>query len=246
VQMYVAVKIFRASTNDDPARTADVSRRLIRESKVWLRLKHPNIQPYLGHCSDLGLSVALISPLCGSGTILKYIAVKPSANKLRLVQEVATGLEYLHSLDVIHGDLQCHNILVDEQGHAVLADFGRAKVIGEVGYSTRLLAGSAPYMAPELFPPSDVNVDDLFSKKSDVYAFGMLCYEIFTNAAPFTCYNAHMDWQIVPLIQQGKRPRYTTQVQRQIPTDMWRLMETCWATARESRPSADLIVQQMQ
>ena len=69
---------------------------------------------------------------------------------------------------------------MDEQGHAVLADFGRAKVIGEVGYSTQILAGSAAYMAPELFPPSEVNVnvDDLFSKKSDVYAFGMLCYEV--------------------------------------------------------------------
>jgi serine/threonine protein kinase len=69
---------------------------------------------------------------------------------------------------------------VDEQGHAVLTDFGHAKVIGEVGYSTQRLAGSAVYMAPELFPPSEVNVnvDDLFSKQSDVHAFGMLCYEV--------------------------------------------------------------------
>jgi len=181
------------------------------------------------------------------GAILKYISINPSASTLRLVQEVATGLKYLHSQNVIHGDLQCNNILVDEPGHAVLSDFGRAKVIGEVGYSTQILAGSAAYMAPELFPSGEVNVniDDLFSKKSDVYAFGMLCYEIFTNEVPFTCHNVRMDWQIVPLIQQGKRPRYTTQVQRRIPTDIWELMEACWVAARESRPSADLIVQRM-
>ena len=69
-------------------------------------------------------------------------------------------------------------MLVDEAGHARLTDFGRAKVIGEVGYSTQMLAGSAAYMAPELFPLTDANVDNLFSKKSDVYAFGMLCFEV--------------------------------------------------------------------
>jgi serine/threonine protein kinase len=71
-----------------------------------------------------------------------------------------------------------NNVLVNESGDAVLADFGRAKVIGEVGYSTQMFAGSAPYMAPELFPLTDVDVDNLFSKKSDIYAFGMLCFEV--------------------------------------------------------------------
>jgi serine/threonine protein kinase len=59
-----------------------------------------------------------------------------------------------------------------------LIDFGRSKVIGEVGYSTALLAGSAAYMAPELFPTGEVNIDELFSTKSDVYAFGMFCFEV--------------------------------------------------------------------
>ena len=60
-------------------------------------------------------------------------------------------------------------------GHAVLIDFGRSKIIGEVGYSTALMAGSAAYMAPELFPKGEVNIDELFSKESDIYAFGIVC-----------------------------------------------------------------------
>jgi serine/threonine protein kinase len=241
----VAVKLFRATKNDDPKKRAAVNRRLIRESNVWLRLNHPNIQPYFGHCSDLGLSVALISPLCPSGSIMRYIAINSSANKLQLIKEVAIGLKYLHSLKVIHGDLQINNVLVNEQGHAVLTDFGRAKVLGEVTFSTKLLAGSAAYMAPELFPLDDVNVDDQFSKKSDVYAFGMLCYEIFTNEPPFACHNARLDWQIVRHIHQGKRPICTTQVQRQVSVDTWELMAACWVTAPENRPSAELIVQRL-
>ncbi|KIM73795.1 hypothetical protein PILCRDRAFT_80709, partial [Piloderma croceum F 1598] len=235
--------------------------RLIRESSVWLRLDHPNIQPYLGHCSDLGLSVALILPLCGNSTVMKYIAINPSSNKRQLVKDVIKGLDYLHSKDVIHGDLQCNNVLVDEAGRARLTDFGRAKVIGEAGYSTQMLAGSAAYMAPELFPSTEVNVDNLFSKESDVYAFGILCFEvshafyrlsyshnisqIFTNQEPFACYNARLDWQVVPLIHQGKRPICSNHVQRQITQNDWTIMEACWTTMPANRLSAAQIMQTM-
>jgi serine/threonine protein kinase len=245
---FVAVKIFRASSNGDEEEMEAISRRLIRESRVWLGLDHPNILPYLGHCCDLGLSVALISPLCDHGSIMKYIAKFPSTNRLQLVKDIAKGLQYLHSHNVIHADLHCKNVLVDELGHALLADFGRAKVIGEVGYSTALLAGSAPYMAPELFPSSEpeVNVNELFSKPSDVYAFSMVCFEIFTGELPFACYRkGNLDWQVVPLICQEKRPQYTSRIEPFIFPNMWRIMENCWAAEPGERISAEQILQRI-
>jgi len=160
------------------------------------------------------------------------------------VKDVIKGLHYLHSHNVIHGDLQCNNVLVNDAGHAVLADFGRAKVIGIVGYSTPMLAGSAPYMAPELFPSGDANTDELFSTMSDVYAFGMLCYEVFTNQQPFACYTANLDWQIVPLIRAGRKPTRPRQPQRHIPDNMWVIMEACWMTAPDIRPTAEWVAQQ--
>jgi serine/threonine protein kinase len=152
-----------------------------------------------------------------------------------------------------------NNVLVHEAEYAVLTDFGLAKVFAAAGYSEPMLAA---YMAPELFPSNDMSVEELFSKQSDVYAFGMLCYEaslkikwksnlidsifqLLTNNQPFACYNASLDWQIVPLIQQGKRPIYTSQVQRQISADMWRLMEACWNTLPKNRPSAQQIVERL-
>jgi len=92
VPILVSVKLYRVSS-DDAQRRKLISRRLVRESNVWLRLNHPNIHPYLGHCSDLGLSVALVSPLCGNGTIMMYLANNFSANKLQLIKEVASGLK---------------------------------------------------------------------------------------------------------------------------------------------------------
>ena len=72
------------------------------------------------------------------------------------------------------------NVLISDHGHAMLTDFGRAKVLGELGFDTKAVAGSAAYMAPELTPGGDdnVNVDKMFSKESDVYAYAMLCQKV--------------------------------------------------------------------
>ena len=153
---------------------------------------------------------------------------------------------------------------MNESGHPVLTDFGRAKITGDVFYSTPLMAGTAKYMAPELLPLTDeVDIDELFSKMSDVYAFGILCFEvshiiiitrksqshnalqIFTGEEPFACYRAQLDWQVVPFVQKGQRPLCTTRVQRCISQGMWAMMEACWRTAPEERPLIDQIVQGM-
>lgn len=55
--------------------------RLVRESRVWHRLDHPNIQPYLGHCADLGPSMALISPYWKQGCVRIYLQRHPDTNK---------------------------------------------------------------------------------------------------------------------------------------------------------------------
>jgi len=67
---------------------------------------------------------------------------------------------------------------VDNSLNARLCDFGRAKVIGDAEYSTALVAGCSAYMAPELFPEDESIVDQLFSPSSDIYAFGMLAFEV--------------------------------------------------------------------
>jgi len=248
VTTFVAVKLFRMSMNggNGPLRPERVTQRILREANLWFRLSHPNIQPYLGYCENLGPSIALISPYCGNRTIMTFIANNSHINKSLLIKGIAKGLSYLHSNNVIHCDLNCNNVLVNESGHPVLTDFGRAKITGDVFYSTPLMAGTAKYMAPELLPLTDeVDIDELFSKMSDVYAFGILCFEIFTGEEPFACYRAQLDWQVVPFVQKGQRPLCTTRVQRCISQGMWAMMEACWRTAPEERPLIDQIVQGM-
>ena len=90
---------------------------------------------------------------------------------------------------MVHGDLSGNNVLIDDEGNARLADLGRAKVIGEDGYHTDLVAGSVEYMAPELFeePEHQEEQDEKnahyvgppFSMMSDIYAFSMLAFQVF-------------------------------------------------------------------
>lgn len=243
----VAVKIFRGIHNDTAEKVNAISRRLVRESNTWLRLSHPNIQPYFGHCANLAPSVALISPYCGNGTVMHYIRSHPFDENLRpkFVTDVAKGLEYLHGCKIIHGDLQANNILVDDAKNARLSDFGRAKILGEAGYSTALLAGCAPYMAPELFPEDDTSVDSFFTPHSDVYAFGMLAFEIFTDEIPFLSLKATLHGQIMLRVLQGVRPSRTSDQQFRISDTMWQIIENCWVRDPMERPPVAWIVQRI-
>ena len=72
-----------------------------------------------------------------------------------------------------------NKVLISDDGRAMLAGFGRAKVLGGLGFDIHDVAGCAAYMAPELFPSDDdINVDKMFSKESDVYAYAMLCQKV--------------------------------------------------------------------
>jgi len=86
---------------------------LVRESDRWLQLSHKNVQPYFGHCFNLrdgDMDIALISPFCRNGNIMEYIKYKTGHSadnhlKLKLVTDVVNGLEYLQSMDIVHGHL---------------------------------------------------------------------------------------------------------------------------------------------
>jgi len=243
--MLVAVKIFRVSSNDDAKRIQDTNRRLTRESELWLGLDHPNIHPYLGHCVDLGMSVALISSFCAHATIMKYLFRNPSANRLKLVRDVAKGIQYLHSKNIIHADLQRNNVLIDDFGNARLCDFGRSKVIGDAKYRTSLLAGCIPYMAPELLPIDDRNVDELFTLSSDVYAFGMLAFEIFTDSDFVITQGAVSARHVMSRVHEGKRPERSSDTEGRISDAAWNTLQACWVHDPTLRPTADEVVQRM-
>ncbi|KAJ6516350.1 kinase-like domain-containing protein, partial [Mycena sanguinolenta] len=148
----VAVKSMRQFKDDE----VNVSiKTLGREALIWRQLSHPNLLPFFG-MYVLEHRLCLISPWMDNGNLKEFLKNDPSGvNRVSLMVDVARGLEYLHSQDVVHGDLKPVNILVTPSGGACISDFGLSTIVDELSlkmsFSSRSgRAGTVRYQAPEL------------------------------------------------------------------------------------------------
>jgi serine/threonine-protein kinase len=109
--------------------------------------------------------------------LLGRIGQLPKAKALEVAHELCSGLAAAHAKNVIHRDLKPANVMIDGRGHARITDFGLAVGIGES--SGGEVAGTPAYMAPELFDGKQASV------QSDLYALGLILYELHTGKLPW-------------------------------------------------------------
>jgi serine/threonine protein kinase len=171
----VAVKVV-SSTH------ADYIERFQREAEAIGRLQHDHILP----AYDFGEQPPwhyLVMPYVAYCTLLDVLEKGPMSLEYagELLQQIASGLQFAHDQGVIHRDIKPSNILLRDDHYAYLADFGLAKAVGDTGKVTQtgVLLGTPEYMAPEL-------ADGPASMSSDVYALGVLLYQMVTGKMPFT------------------------------------------------------------
>jgi serine/threonine-protein kinase len=163
--------------------------RFKREIQIAARLSHPHILPVFDSGEANGLLYYTMPLVEGESLRARLDREQqlPIDDALRLVGEVADALSYAHGLGVVHRDIKPENILV-QSGHAVVADFGIARVIqdsgGEKLTQTGMSIGTAAYMSPEQF--SGENVDG----RSDMYSLACVLYELLVGDVPFTGKNA--------------------------------------------------------
>ncbi|KDQ14106.1 hypothetical protein BOTBODRAFT_110581 [Botryobasidium botryosum FD-172 SS1] len=222
-------------------------KRLEREAKVWSRLNHPNVLPFLGLCVLDSMSF-LVSPWMENGHALEFVQRNPDADCLQLLAQVAKGLEYLHTFEspVIHGDLRGPNILISELGNAYIADFGLSELDIEdydPKYSTPwLTAGHPRWQAPETLKAS-TKKEARRTLATDIFAFGRVMLELFTKEFPFS-YIA-MDIMVAVMAMEGKlpeRPHEDGIEDRGLNDGMWELMLDCWAVDPSQRPDAKSVI----
>ncbi|KAJ7160764.1 kinase-like domain-containing protein [Mycena filopes] len=183
--------IFHASHNGRPValkrmrfflRGSDLRRirlKLCREALIWKDLQHPHILPFMGIDRDsFSASLCMVSPWMEHGTIINYLNQHGHANVDKLLYEIAQGLQYLHSQDIVHGDLRGTNILITEDWRACLADFGLSVFSDATSSMTTNRGGSPYWMAPELLDPDTYGLEFVRTTATDVYAYGCVCLEV--------------------------------------------------------------------
>ncbi|KAJ7834985.1 kinase-like domain-containing protein [Mycena olivaceomarginata] len=219
-----------------------------REALVWQNLQHPFILPFLGIDRETFPSaLCLVSPWMSNGTVLEYLGRSGKSGypqngftvPLRVMLEIVVGLEYLHSMNIVHGDLRGHNILISDDFHVRLTDFGLATTIvdGEGDQSsTSNRAGSVRWFAPELIDPRWFGAERFVrTRATDVYAFACVCIELHTGKPPFA---ELTDAAVIFKVVQGERPE-----RPETMTDtVWKIVTATWTeNGHERLPTSAII-----
>jgi serine/threonine-protein kinase len=174
----VALKVLRAELSDDET----FRRRFAHEARSAGELEHPGLVRVLGAGEADGRAYLAVELVEGV-TLGERIATDgplPIAGVARLASEVGEALDVLHERGVVHRDVKSSNIMLRDDGAALLTDFGLAKgraytVLTRPGQ----VLGTLDYLAPELIRGDEA------TSATDVYAFGCSVYECLTGTTPF-------------------------------------------------------------
>jgi serine/threonine protein kinase len=167
------------------------------ESRLMEQLVHPNIvrsvKHYTTDCS-IRKETWIVQEWCNGGTLHSHCTrAKSLRETAEVCADICAGGGYLHSMNVIHADLTANNVLMcvgDDCGHqkgymCKIADFGMARVLSESPYLMSSQLGTVTHMPPELFEIDDDNSRNRLSMKMDVYALGILIYQVFLGEVPY-------------------------------------------------------------
>jgi len=227
-----------------PEMAADVSiMRFEREVALAARLQHPHIVPLLATGETQGMPYYSM-PYVEGETLrerLTRVGELPVAEAVRLLREIATALAYAHDKGLVHRDIKPENVLLSG-GIALVADFGVAKALiasataSDGGLtSVGVSIGTPAYMSPE-----QVAADPSVDHRADLYALGMVAYEMLAGQAPFAgrpiqaLLSAHITDKPEPL--ERRRPA--------VPPALAALVMKCLEKRPADRPQSALEIVQ--
>ncbi len=214
----------------------DIGERFQREGRTAARLAHPNIvQVYDAGEGELDGREApyIVMEYVPGGDLKELIDRRgrlSGAELSRLGGEVCSGLAHAHERGVIHRDIKPHNILLDENGHAKVTDFGIARALDTSQATlTGAYLGTALYSSPEQLQGHKV------TPKSDVYSLGTTLYQAATGEAPFS------GGTPIEVASQhvSKAPTPPREMGADVSEDLEALILACLAKQADDRPTAE-------
>ncbi|NXA39083.1 BMX kinase, partial [Eudromia elegans] len=201
----------------------------IEEAQTMMKLNHPKLVRLYGVCSK-SYPIYLVTEYMPNGCLLSYLRnhgkeLQP-LQLLEICYDICDAMAFLESCQFIHRDLAARNCLVDSNLTVKVSDFGMTRyVLDDLYISSLRTKFPVKWSAPEVFHYTK------YSSKSDVWAFGILMWEVFTlGKQPYELYD---NMQVIEKVSQGFR-LYRPQLVSDI---IYQIMYNCWLEQPEKRPS---------
>jgi len=222
----VAIKVFTETVGHGGAE------RFLREIGFLARLHHPHILPLLDSGTAEGL-LYYVMPFVEGESLRERMSREPrmaTQEALRLLTEVCDALRYAHGQGIVHRDIKPENVLLVDR-HAVVADFGVARAVhkGDTtssATSAGLAVGTPTYMSPEQ-AAADPHVDH----RADLYALGIVAYEILAGRPPFVAESPHL----VLAAHVTQAPADLASLRPDLPPELARVIMRCLAKRADER-----------
>lgn len=176
----VAIKALRKSRQTDP----QAVEQFLREARLVGSLRHPNIVGVHGLGRFPGGGYFLVMDFIDGHDLARWQnrGIAPISEAVRITRDVATAIAYAHAHGVLHCDLKPGNVLLANDGHVYVTDFGLARLVSHPAASgPAALGGTLPYLAPELL---DAQAETI-GPAVDIYGIGGILYTLLTGRAPF-------------------------------------------------------------
>ncbi|CAG1015676.1 serine/threonine-protein kinase PpkA [Anaerolineae bacterium] len=227
VKRDVAIKVIESRLAHNP----DFIKRFEREAETVAALNHPHILKLFdfGQQDDL---LYLVMELQSGGSLQQLIRARRGLTPdtaARFLDQIGGALDYAHQRSVIHRDLKPQNVLLDESGNAILTDFGIARIVGEGAVTaltgTGMAMGTPAYMPPEQWYGRNID------SRSDVYALGVMAFEMLTGQLPF-------DGDTPPALMQqhiNEPPRSLRALRPELPQSLELVIQKALAKAADAR-----------
>jgi len=182
---HVAIKVLAPQLSVDQ----QFVERFQREARAAAGLRHPHVVVIHDVAQEQGIYYIVMEYLEGR-SLKELIQAEQSLSPeraTRIVEQVASALDYAHEQGFVHRDIKPANIIVDKNDHVTLTDFGIAKAASETQHLTRtgMLIGTPEYMSPEQAEGGTVD------HRTDLYALGVVLYQMLTGRAPFHSTTPH-------------------------------------------------------
>ncbi len=178
---FVALKLLPK----DGAEENNFAERFNREARAMARLSHPNIVGVHEFGQAGGLFYFLMEFVDGANLRQLGQAGRMSAREaLQIIPQICDALQYAHDEGVVHRDIKPENVLVDRKGRVKIADFGLAKILGHDAEAGRLTVEGQVMGTPHYMAPEQVERPMTVDHRADIYALGVVFYELLTGDLP--------------------------------------------------------------